>query len=242
MKIKYLIICVFAMLGWIVTTPALYGKTTQNQWFRLSIIQPINEQLVLEHELQHRRRANWSRFDWDGPALLSSYRSWWHMDRHESFKFSLSPFAYYSYLNKEEYTLKTLFENYELRFSAAFSYEKKIIKQLSLTQKNALEYRVFNQQHHQQSRFRNTVRIKYKIDAQLNLSLSQELILNLSDFQHWHYMDQQRFNFQISYQLFSGIDVDFGYLQIQKLQNFTNTERLEHNLYLNLVISPFIKC
>lgn len=149
---------------WIAIVQTLRAQDHYNVWFRGTLSIPAGEKLKIDNEFQHRRQNGWeneNRFD---DNLMFAYGNWIHYQHGKDVMFSLSPFAYFNnYKIIQSQLDKATPSNSEVRFSAAVELQHQIIKKFYLVDRSALEYRIFDNNQADITRFRNRFGFRYDL-------------------------------------------------------------------------------
>lgn len=208
-----------------------------NLWSRISVSQTISEKWGAEAEFQHRRQNNIVARSENllQENLLSSVRTWVHYHHREDMSFAVSPFAYYWHnpiIVSDSDKLKPQVQ--ELRFSMAIDLKHEIIENLWLINRSAVEYRDFVNTNADFIRVRSRLGVRYEFSNQWNLTVFDELFLNLKGAQTIHIFDHDRLAFLLNYKPTKDIRVEIGYIYISRLPRNTDEFLHEHNFLLHL--------
>lgn len=240
MPIRVFIISMFGML--FISSQTLFAQYQHNTWFRGTVNVPLSSKLTLDTELQHRRQSALNTSNFLGENLMHSYRNWLHYQHQPFLRFSLSPFAYFNHykiLQSEDDRLGT--PNHEVRFSAAFEIQLPLARNFYIIDRSAVEYRILSNASSDITRFRNRLGVKYDLNDQFHLTLSNEFILNTSGVPLTHFFDQNRIGLNVEYQVFNKLKFDLGYIHLIRFPVHATSALYEHNIYLNLACKLFQK-
>lgn len=220
---------------WIIFSQALPGQHHYNAWFRTTVSYPLSTKIRVDAELQHRRQNGYDNRNMFDKELMFTFRSWVYYQHTETVRFSLSPFACFSHYriiqNKGDDMAKP---SGEIRFSAAVDLQNRILKDLYIMSRAALEYRVFESDQAGISRVRNRLGLRYDLTNTVSLTLYDELFCNLAGADSKHFFDHNRAGISMGYLLHSGLTLDIGYIHISRLPLSNETRLHESNAFLNL--------
>lgn len=208
-----------------------------NFWSRVSLTQPINEKWSAEVEYQHRRQNNYAEKTSDifQENLLSSFRTWVHYQHKEDIGFSISPFAYYWHnliivtnADKQKPQIQ------EIRFSLAVDLKHEIAKKLWLIDRTCIEYSDFQTTNTDFIRMRNRLGIRYEFNSNWNITLFDEVFLNLKGAKPTHIFDHDRIALLLNYKPTKNIRIETGYMYITRLPRNTDEFLHENNFLVHL--------
>jgi hypothetical protein len=213
----------------------LPAQPHQNAWFRTTLSYQVREKIGTEAEFQHRRQNGFGNRDMLDKRLMYTLRTWIHYQYRKEVRFSVSPFAYFSHYRiirdrQDEIAAPAS----EIRFSAAADLSHELSRRLSLLDRTALEYRVFDHLSAPLIRGRTRFGLRYDLLPSLRLSLYDELLLNLSGTEPHHVFDHDRIGLLLEYELSPGLKLDLGYLHVTRLPLNSSDKLKENNLMINL--------
>lgn len=223
-----------AIMG-VFIAPRLMAQDHENFWFRATITTPINDKVKLDNEFQYRRQNGFENNNMFDKDLMISYRNWIHYQYNEAFKFSLSPFSYFSafkIINQQSDELAA--PNKEIRSSAAVDFHNTIHNKWVFISRSAFEYRIFLNQSSNIIRFRSRVGLQYVLNKHQKLSIHDEPLLNLSGVADGHIFDHNRIGINLESKMLENLKVDVGYMRISRLPLNNTTCVKENNLTLSL--------
>lgn len=208
-----------------------------NFWGRISLTQPINKQIKLETEFQHRTQNDYTQkknniFE---EQLLNSVRTWLHYQHKTDIGFSISPFAYY--WNSPIIILeadKSKPQSEEVRFSVAFDLKHEVAKNLWMIDRTCFEYRDFQHTNSDIVRARNRFGLRYELNNKWNITSFDEIFLNINGVKPNNFFDQNRIALLFNYKPTKDIRIETGYLYISRLPKNAEEFLYEDNLILHL--------
>jgi hypothetical protein len=207
-----------------------------NFWGRISISNSFSEKFRGKIEFQHRRQndiafPNMNLFD---KKLLNSVRTWVHYQHREDISFSLSPFAYYWHnsiiVNESDRFNPTI---KEIRFSAAVDLKHEIVKNLWLVDRACFEYRLFNN-NPDIIRMRTRLGLRYEFNKKWNITLFDEIFLNLAGSLPSNMFDHDRIAALLNYKPTENIRIETGYIFISRLPKASDEFLHENNFMIHL--------
>ena len=213
----------------------LQAQTHNNAWFRTTLSLPVGEKFKIDNEFQHRRQNGFDNNNLFDKNQMFTYRNWVHYPYSKDVKFSVSPFAYFSnYKIIQKQADQTAEPNKEIRFSAAVELQHELFKSFYITNRNALEYRIFDNNQSDITRFRTRFGGKYELSENLKLGIFDELLLNVSGVITEHFFDQNRIGLNLEYRVLPHLKFDIGYIYLTRLPLTANKIKLcENNIVLN---------
>jgi Protein of unknown function (DUF2490) len=208
-----------------------------NAWSRFSITQPISEKWRAETEFQHRRQNDYAEKSGDlfQENLLSSVRTWVHYQHKEDIGFAISPFAYYWHnpiIVTDSDKLRPQVQ--ELRFSLAVDLKHELLKKLWLIDRTVIEYRDFQKINENIVRLRNRLGVRCEFNSKWNVTLFDEIFLNIMGAKPSHTFDHDRIAILLNYKPTKNIRIETGYMYISRLPRNTNEFLHENNFLLHL--------
>lgn len=214
----------------------LPAQTHNNAWFRATLSLPVEEKFKIDNEFQHRRQNGFENNNLFNKNLMFTYRSWVHYQYSKDVKFSVSPFAYFSnYKIIQKQADQTAEPNKEIRFSAAVELQHELFKSFYITNRNALEYRIFSNNQSDITRFRTRFGGRYELSDNIKLGIFDELLLNTAGTTTEHFYDQNRIGLNIEYRVLPNLKFDIGYIYLTRLPlTADKTTLYENNIVLNL--------
>jgi hypothetical protein len=216
-------------------TQTLLAQQHYNVWFNSTLHIPINNKINIDHEFQHRRQNGLNNTNIFDKNLMFNYRIWGHYQLNEKIKFSVSPFAYFSHYNIiQKEGDETIQPNNEFRFSIALKFQQKILKNLNLVERTAIEYRIFNNKHTDIVRLRNQIGLHYGFTKKLKLFVFDELLINVNCTSKITNFDHNRLGVYLEYQLFPHLQLDMGYMHTTPLPIAHTTKPKVSNTILKL--------
>ncbi len=207
----------------------------QNAWMRATLSYPVSPKLKIDGEFQHRRQSGFESKDCLDEELMYTLRSWVHYQHNESVKFSVSPAAYFSHhrIIQQKADLSSDPVK-EMRFSAAVDLQHEVFRKFFLTDRNAIEYRVFQGSASNITRTRNRFGIRYDFMPWLKAGIYEEFFVNLSGTTTYYFFDHKRNVVFLDYTPMPGLRIETGYAYIVRLPPGNLKKIKENNLFLNL--------
>lgn len=214
---------------------AIYGQSHLNAWFRGTVGIPIGAKFELHNEFQHRRQNGLDNSFFLDKNLLSSYRSWLRYHHTDDIIFSISPFAYFQnykiILNDADIAARPI---REFRFSAAIDWKYPITSKLYLVNRNAIEYRLFNNDQLDVIRQRNRFGFRFSFSDIISAMVFNEFLFNISGVAVDHFFDQHRLGLDFQYKLNNHSTLSIGIIRISRLPFSMEQKLHENNVFLNL--------
>lgn len=206
-----------------------------NSWFRSTISIPIGKKFSTDNEFQHRRQNGFNNTNLFDRKLMFTYRNWIHYHHNKKVTYSISPFALFSnYKIIQKETDEIEQPNREIRVSGAVQLQNRLLNKLYIVTRTGIEYRIFEKNFSDMTRLRNRLRFRYHISENMDLSVFEELFLNVSGTGKNHCFDHNRMGLNLEYKGLSFIKIDIGYLRISRLPITNTTMLLENNFILNI--------
>lgn len=207
-----------------------------NTWFRGTISVPAGKKIVLDAEWQHRRQSGFANSNMLSRNLMCSFRNWIHYKHNKRITFSLSPFAsFYNYRIIQKRSDEATVPVREIRLSGAVAFQNQLTSDLSFITRAAIEYRI-PENDPNIIRVRERLGLRYAFSSRGNLTLFDELLVNMTGTATSHFFDHNRIGADIEYEPWPDIKIDLGYMYITRLP-LANTNILqEHNIFLNLSV------
>jgi hypothetical protein len=208
-----------------------------NLWSRFSFSQSLSEKWRSEIEIQHRRQNDFAQntknvFD---ENLLSCIRTWVHYQHKDDLSFSISPIAYYwhkSIIIKNEDKLKP--QVTEIRFSVAADLKKQMFKKLWLIGRTCFEYRDFQNTNSNIIRMRNRLGFRYELTQKWNLTLYDEVFLNIKGGKPTIVFDHDRLAVLLNYKPSKQLRIESGYMFITRLPSGADEFLNENNFLVHI--------
>jgi hypothetical protein len=223
---------------WVFIAQTLQAQNHYNAWFRSTLSVPVGEKFKIDNEFQHRRQNGFENKNMLNNNLMFTFRNWIHYQHNPNLKFSVSPFAYFShYRIIQDKADKEAAPNSEVRFSVAQELQHKIYKRIYLVNRNALEYRIINNQQSNFIRFRTRIGGRYELTEQLKLTVFDEFFINITETSSAQFADHNRAGLNIEYSVLPNLKFDVGYLYLTRfsIPSASGNIRLyENNMFLNL--------
>lgn len=224
------------LIAWLFIAPESRAQQPhQNAWMRATLSYDAGSKIKIDGEFQHRRQSGFENKDCLNEELMYTLRSWVHYQHNESVKFSVSPLAYFSHhrIIQQEADLSSDPVR-EMRISAAVDLQHEIFTKFFLTDRNAMEYRIFQGSANNITRMRNRLGIRYDFMPRLKAGIYKEFFVNLSGTSTYYFFDHKRNVVFLDYTLMPGLKVETGYAYILRLPPGNLKKIKENNLYLNL--------
>lgn len=223
---------------WVFIAQTLQAQKHYNAWFRSTLSVPVGEKFKVDNEFQHRRQSGFQNGNMLDNDLMFTFRNWVHYQHNPNLKFSVSPFAYFShYRIIQDKPDKEAAPNSEVRFSVAEELQHKIYKRIYLVNRNALEYRIINNQQPNVIRFRTPFGGRYELTEQLKLTLFDEFFINVTGTSSAQFPDHNRTGLNIEYSVLPNLKFDVGYIYLIRFSVPSasgNIRLYENNMFLNL--------
>lgn len=213
----------------------LPARLHDNFWFRTTLSIPLNSKISFDTEFQHRRQNGFYNQNMFDKSLMFTFRNWIHYQPASRVKISVSPFAYfrhYRIIQKESDSGSTPVA--EVRFSAAAEFQPRIFAKVFLVDRVALEYRMFQTAQSDMVRFRNRFGFRWAYNSNINVSVFDEILLNVSEMNSNHFGDHNRLGFILEYKMLNRIKFETGYIYIYRISPNPALQIAENNVFLNL--------
>jgi hypothetical protein len=218
--------------------PKIVAQGHTNSWLRTTLSIPVTEKIKTDLELQHRRQNDFESDNLFDKNLMYTFRTWVYYKKNKDVVYAISPFAYFSNYNiiKKESDGITAPIN-EFRFTASLEIQHQLATKLFVTDRTALEYRVFEGSVENTTRLRNRLALRYDFNSNYNIALGDEILMNSSGTDAQHIFDHNRIFTNLSYKPNSDFKFDIGYIYISRLTK-SNIDLIdENNFYLNFTFS-----
>lgn len=214
-----------------------YATHHVNSWLRCTLSMPVASTLTLDAEGQYRMQNSLTNLNPVDKNLLVSFRTWIHYQKNESWKYSVSPLAYFNLYTPVwkdgEQVMKT---REEYRVSAAVAYRKPACRNLFLSARAAAEYRMF-------SDIDDVFRVRFAPGLQIALNPSvyvyvyDELLMNLSGVTQKHLYDHNRTGAIVGYKPGKHFKLEAGYIYISRMPLTNIDMQYEDNFILHMTYS-----
>ncbi len=215
--------------------PTLCSQSHINSWFRTTVSYPVNKKITGDIELQHRRQNGYDNTNLFDQRLMFTFRTWIHYHHNKDIRFSISPFAWFEHYNIiQSPTDEFKRPMNELRLTTAMDLQHELFKNFHITDRNALEYRHFNNDQSGIIRLRNRLGVRHRFSEYISIGIYDELLFNITGVSKDHFFDHDRRGLTIEYTLSPALKIDMGYLHIRRLP-LNHTEPLnENNMMMNI--------
>lgn len=230
---------------WLSIVQISMAQDHYNAWLRGTLDLPLSEKIKTDIEFQHRRQNGFENTNTLDRSLMFSLRNWIHYQHDPNLKFSVSPFSYFSHYRvirqKEDNEAPSISE---VRISIAEELQHKIFPHMYLFNRNALEYRVFNNAGTNTTRFRTRFGGGYELTEGFKLSAFDELFINVAGASSEHIPDHNRTGFNVEYNVLPNLKFDIGYIYLVRFSapsTAGNTRLHEHNMFMHLTYQLKIK-
>ena len=225
------------MVAGLYITQTVQAQQHYNAWFRSTLRIPAGEKFKVDAEFQHRRQNGWDNTNMLDRNLMFTFRNWLHYQYNGNLKISVSPFAYFSnykIIQKPDDDKEN--PNSEIRFSGAVELQHRVLKELYMVDRIAIEYRIFENTQPDITRLRNRFGFRYDFTEKLKMGIYDELFINASGTGTAHFYDQNRMMLNVEYNVLSNLKLDMGYINLSRLPLTGSKSMREHNIYLNLTL------
>lgn len=209
-----------------------------NLWTRITANITLSKKINTDIEFQHRRQNGWDNMNPTDKNLMYTCRGWVHYQHNESVKFSLSPFAqfrHYKIINNAVDANSSILK--EIRMSAAVDLNHEIRSKISIQERTAIEYRIFDSGIPNIIRFRSKFGIGFQLNSKTNFLVYDELLLNLHGTSKENFLDHDRIGVQVGYKASQSFKIEGGYIFISR----HNTQLIhpihENNIMVNLTLA-----
>lgn len=218
----------------------LKAESHNNLWLRGTLTYVQSEKLRIETEFQHRRQNGIGNRNLLDKTLLYSYRNWIRYRHNKTVHFSVSPFAYFAnYRVIRKLPDVDAEPRKEIRFSAAIDLQHEILKNLYISNRNFVEYRLFTHGEQDIVRYRNRIGFRYDVGKKIKLSIYDEILLNVTGVAKEHLFDHNRAGIHLEYSILPNFKMDIGYMHISRLP-LNNMDMLtENNFVFNFTYEIF---
>lgn len=213
----------------------LHAQFHYNCWFRGALSAPIAGKIKTDVEFQHRRQNGFQNKNMFDKNLMFTFRTWVHYQYREGIKFSISPIAYFSHYKVIERQVdEVVAPRDEVRLSGAVELQHEIFKRFYIIDRNALEYRVFTPQSNV-TRLRVRFGVRYDFTQTINLTVFDELFLNITGISGYHIFDHNRVGLNLEYQPLPNLKFDIAYLYLTRLSTIPVLNKIkENNIIFNV--------
>lgn len=235
MYLKFPILTILLIVNMSINQLVLAQKPRENSWYRITIKAPLNKNLKLSTEFQHRRQNDYDNKNYNSQALTSSFRLWLDYRKNDHLTFSFSPFAYFDIsptYNEAHDRLKN--NKKEIRFATAITAKKTVFQDFTAFSKLDLEYRTFLK-NSDIVRLREKIGLNYHYQS-LTLTAYNELFVNVVGTPITHFYDQNRMSGAINVRASHCLGIELGYIRSNKLPIHTIEKQKENIIYLNLTM------
>jgi len=226
-------------MKWTLTTLFLvmfsFGVAAQhaNTWFRLTASVPINENLKTDIEWQHRRQNDVDSYNPFEKNLMYALRTWISYQPGKSVTYSASPFAYFSnYKLIQHDGDANAHPTREYRFTGAVELRKDWPSPFTLSNRTAIEYRIFEGVEANVTRARNRLSLKYDVNTRWAFSVGNELFFNVWGVDGRHHFDHDRSILNVTYTTATRWKFDLGYIYASRWPKNNLEVISENNLFL----------
>lgn len=212
----------------------LMAQNHENTWFRVNIGFPIAQKWKMEVDFHHRRQNGYGSENALDKNLMNTIRIWAHHPINSHFKFSISPFAYFTNYKIIQNPGDEMAEpKREIRLSTALEWQYPVNRKTALIDKMGLEYRIFDQ-NPDVTRWRNRLGARYAITPKLKLGMYDELFCNLAGVKSGHFFDHNRLGPLLEINALPHLKLDIGYLYIVRLPASSPATFHENNFLINI--------
>ncbi len=227
---------------WIFFAHSVLAQHHNNTWFRGTLGVPLGRKLKTDFELQHRRQDGLGTDNQLKNNLMNTFRIWVQYQHGPDIKFSISPLAYFNhYKIIQNQSDKDAKPSNELRFAAAVDLQHELFSKFYITDRNALEYRIHQGNPEDVVRLRNRLGLRYELSEKVNLSVYDEILLNVYGRTYDHFFDHDRLGVNLEYKLLRNVKLDLGFMHIVRLNNHHTLRESNVTLNLNYTLKGFTK-
>ncbi len=232
MKIKKSILILIVLLS--LFGSKMVAQNHINGWFRVTLSIPVAEKIKTDLELQHRRQNDFESNNLFDKSLMHTFRVWIYYKQNKDVVYAISPFAYFSnykIIQKESDAVAKPANEY--RFSASIELQHELANKFFVVDRTSLEYRLFEGSVENVIRLRNRLAFRYDFTSKFNISVGNELFINVSGTDAQHIFDHSRLFANFLFKPKPSLKFDLGYIYISRLPK-SNIDLIdESNCYLN---------
>lgn len=223
------------MAAWIFFVRNVHSQTHLSSWFRATLSVSAGKKLLIDTEFQHKRQNGYQNLNLLNKNLMFTYRNWIQYRHSENFRFSVSPFAYFSHYriihNKADEQERPI---REFRFSGAIDMQHTLFGKYLIVNRSAIEYRSFGNGRKDIIRMRNRMGFRHDFSERLKLGVFDELFVNLTEAGNAYFFDHNRSGVSLEYNIRPDLKLDFGYIYIIRLVPGNDKKIRENTILLNI--------
>ena len=202
-------------------------------WLRTTLQLPIGGNWSTAAEFQYIRQNDLGTNNPFQKDLMRSYRHWIYYRINDDAQLEVSPFASYASYNliqleSDRHTAPVK----EFRATAAISMQRKIFRQLYLTNRTALEDRIFFRSN-DVIRFRQKIGLRYDWER-WSVNTYNELLVNTAGVNQDHFFDHNRIGLSVAHSFTRNMKVELSYLYINRMTKDATGTLKENRALLNV--------
>lgn len=206
-------------------------------WNRLTVQLPLGNKWSTDAEVQARWQSSAGGKNMFDEQLLLSYRHWVYYKPDEHFRFSLSPFAYFS---ANPYIMKPGDEKLstvgEYRTTVAAEIQEKLFPKLWINGRLGAEYRIFE---YADNNWRTRYRVgsRYELNKKYSISGNYELLFTTHIGSTYTHLDNERIWAMMGRNITNKLKAEIGLMHLSRKMNGSKSLVKEGDMLLNITYS-----
>lgn len=215
----------------------LLAQEHVNAWFRLTTRYVLNDRIMTDMELQHRRQSSYNDHNPVGHPLMLSVRPWLYYQLNEEMQLAASPLAWYRLfpiIVKPADVNGTYLTEY--RSTIGISMKRSLNNDFTVGSRFMVEYRNFDRSP-DITRIRLRLGADYRPDRRYHLTVQEELLANVAGAPAGHLFDHNRLGLSVTRQYTSNAWMELGYFYVNRLMPKNPDLIIEHNIFLHMGIT-----
>jgi len=206
-------------------------------WNRFTLQLPMGKEWSTDAEVQARWQNGWGSKNMFDEQLLLSYRHWVYYKPDERFRFSLSPFAYFS---ANPYIMKPGDENLtttgEFRTTIAAEMQQKLLTKIWINGRVGAEYRMYEYTNNNW-RTRYRVGSTYNINKKYSIAGNYELLFTTHAADTYTHLDNERIWAMMGRTISKKLKAEVGLMHMRRKMNSSKSLVKEGDMLLNITYS-----
>lgn len=206
-----------------------------NAWFRFRTSVQVGSKTAVDAEIQHRRQNGYTDRNMVASSLMSSYRLWVHRTVGQNIKLSVAPVAlFYNYAVIQGVADKDIAPIKEMRVTAAAEMRGRLAPKLYWISRPSVDYRMFSTVFPNIVRARERLSVQYSVGKHVDITVFDELLLNVDGLSMAHLFDQNRIAVDAEYRAMDRVKLNISYMRILRLPLAGSNMLRENNLILSV--------